>query len=55
MPDEVLEKGRAARTLPADRARSENLVRTLLRQPGAHSVNLLLTLLGFVLFEARGT
>jgi DNA-directed RNA polymerase subunit RPC12/RpoP len=50
MPDEIVEKVRAARMLPADRARSENLVRTLLRQPGAHSVNLLLTLLGFVLF-----
>ncbi len=52
MPDEIAEKVRAARMLPADRARSENLVRTLLRQPGAHSVNLLLTLLGFVLFAA---
>lgn len=50
MPTDLVEKVRAARMLPAERERSEKMVRSLLRQPGAHTVNVLLTVLGVALF-----
>jgi DNA-directed RNA polymerase subunit RPC12/RpoP len=50
MPADLVEKVRAAKLLPAERERSEKMVRSLLRQPGAHAVNILLTVLGIALF-----
>jgi DNA-directed RNA polymerase subunit RPC12/RpoP len=50
MPPDLVEKVRAAKLLPAERERTEKMVRSLLRQPGAHTVNVLLTVLGIALF-----